>query len=241
MLNIPNDAVKYILFQRTEYLVYQNTSWLNKIIIRIPFLTYNKMVCFEAWFFRNRVKKLFTKDMLEEYEGIKNALPDDPKHILDIGCGVAGIDIMLNKHYVAKKQSPHMYLLDKSELNDKVYYGIEKVAAYYNSLDVAKKLLTSNDVDVSRVHIQEVNDSPIFPGTQFDLIISLISWGFHYPVNTYLDQAYNILRPGGRLIIDVRKGTDGEELLKQKFGSVEVLSEAKKHRCVLVKKPVAKV
>ena len=41
-----------------------------------------------------------------------------------------------------------------------------------------------------------------------DLIYSHMSWGFHYPLETYLDAAAEILKPSGRLILlvdEVRK------------------------------------
>jgi len=41
-----------------------------------------------------------------------------------------------------------------------------------------------------------------------DVVMSLWSWGFHYPLGTYLDAASEILKPSGRLILlvdEVRK------------------------------------
>lgn len=235
-LVIPDDSIKYILFQRTAYIIYINNPWINKIVIRIPFLTYNRMFLFEAKLFKNRTRRLFSEDMMREYEIIKNFLPARAENILDVGCGVAGIDIMLNRHYKEFGQSSNFYLLDKTELNNKVYYGIKNVAAHYNSLDVARKLLEVNGVAPSNIHTQEVTGAPIFPGKKFDVVISLISWGFHYPVSTYLDQVYNLLTTGGMLIIDVRKDQGGEEILEKKFGSVRVIFEAQKYRRILVSK-----
>jgi SAM-dependent methyltransferase len=236
-LHIPDEAVKYILFQRTEYLIYQNNKWLNKIIIRIPFLTYNRMVLFEAWLFSARIKRLFSEDMNREYESIKDNLPESPSTILDIGCGVGGIDIMLAQHYAHLGKSVEFYLLDKTELNDKVYYGLEKTASYYNSLKIAHDLLVANGVESNRIHTQEVTGDPIFPSTQFDLVVSLIWWGFHYPVDTYLNEVYGTLKPGGELIIDIRKGSKGEKLIEEKFARAPiVVKDAQKHRRLIVGK-----
>ncbi|MBU6388629.1 class I SAM-dependent methyltransferase [Patescibacteria group bacterium] len=236
-MNIPDIAVKYILFQRTEYLIYQNNRWLNSIVIRIPFLTYNRMVALESWLFRSRIKRLFAEDMEREYESIRASLPENPLAILDIGCGVAGIDVMLARHYQKLGKEVDFYLLDKTELNDKVYYGLEKTASYYNSLGVARNLLIANGVDNKRVHTQEATGDSIFPGVQFDLVLSLISWGFHYPVETYLDEVNNLLKSDGKLIIDVRKGSDGNKILEQKFNSKPVLiKEAQKHERFMIEK-----
>ncbi|HVB19805.1 MAG TPA: class I SAM-dependent methyltransferase [Candidatus Paceibacterota bacterium] len=195
------------------------------------------MVLFEARFFRARIKRLFTKDMEREYESIKAILPENPSTILDIGCGVAGIDVMLARHYRERGRNVDFYLLDKTELNDRVYYGLEKTASYYNSLDVARDLLVANGVRKEMIHTQEVTRAPMFPGVQFDIVLSLISWGFHYPVETYLDEVYTLLKPGGELIIDIRKGSIGEKPIQGKFTKAStVVKDAQKHRRLVVQK-----
>ena len=237
MLNIPDIAVRYILFQRTEYLIYQNTWWLNKIIIRIPFLTYHHMVSFEARILRNRVKRLFSKDMLREYNSIKDFLPENVEKILDIGSGVAGIDCMMNRHYKEKNISADFYLLDRTEMDKKVFYGIKEKASFYNSFVVSKLLMTKNGVKAENIHTQEAtHDNKINFNVKFDLVTSFISWGFHYPVSIYIDQVYNLLNTGGVLIIDVRKDSGGKELLESKFGNIEVIAERQKHERIVVHK-----
>ena len=67
-------------------------------------------------------------------------------------------------------------------------------------------------------------------------MISLISWGFHYPVETYLDKAYDVLVEGGSMIIDVRKGTNGIAMIKNLFGEVDVILDAEKFQRVVALK-----
>lgn len=233
MLTIPNHTLKYILFQRTEFSIYQSYPKLLRVVMNKKFPIYNLAINLEALIFPNRTKKFFSIDMEREIGSLKKYLPNNPKKILDIGCGVAGIDIMLNRHY---DNNPVFYLLDKSEVNSKVYYGLEKKAAYYNSLKLAKELLVLNGISADKIYTEEVGEKPIFFDQKFDLVLSLISWGFHYPVSTYLNQVYNLLNSGGTLIIDVRKDSGGEEELRNKFGNLEVIYDARKHRRVLIKK-----
>ncbi len=238
MLIIPNNALKYILFQRTEFSVYTSHPWLLRIVMNRRLPIYNHAVNLEATLFKKRTKRFFSADMEREYDLIKNHLPDNPQNILDIGCGVAGIDIMLYRHYSQSGigSNPYLHLFDKTEINKKVYYGLEKEAAYYNSLGIAREILIVNGVEPSHISTQEVTDKPIFPGKRFDLVISLISWGFHYPINMYIEEVFNSLKIGGMLIVDARKGTDGESMLEKKFGSLTIISETTKYRRIAVTK-----
>lgn len=230
---IPNKAVKYILFQRTEYLLSMKSPLLNRFVIRVPSRMYNLAVALEALLTKPRVNRLFREDMEREYAILKPHLPEHAHAILDIGCGVAGIDVLLAKHY--RQDKPKIYLLDKTEMPSRVYYGLEQKGCYYNSLDIAKDVLIKNGVAPGDVITQEVgNDYGIRFHEKPDLVISLISWGFHYPIATYLDQVYAILKPGGVLILDVRKGAEGE--IKQKFGNATTIFEARKYFRVMARK-----
>jgi protein-L-isoaspartate O-methyltransferase len=75
-----------------------------------------------------------------------------------------------------------------------------------------------------------------FPSGTFDVIISLISWGFHYPVSTYLDVVYDNMAENGILILDVRKNQNQEVLLTSKFETVKVIHDIGKAQRFLVKK-----
>ncbi|MBT7094851.1 MAG: hypothetical protein HN936_16515, partial [Bacteroidetes bacterium] len=55
-------------------------------------------------------------------------------------------------------------------------------------------------------------------------------------IETYLDIVYDKLTEGGSLILDVRKGTNGIELLNNKFGRVDVIYDGVTGQRVLVLK-----
>ncbi len=119
---IPDRAVPYILFQRTAYLRLPVTFLYRYLFKFLPFPTplYNLAVALEAGFQPERVKALYAKDMLQEYGTVKQLLPDRCPALLDIGCGVARIDVLLYRHYA--QQSVELYLLDKSQVAQNVYY-----------------------------------------------------------------------------------------------------------------------
>jgi len=229
---IPTEAVRYVLFQRTCH-----QSALFKAIYKLsPFPIYNRVVALESFFRSASIKRRFARDIETEYKDIANALPKKCSSILDIGCGVAGIDVLLFRHF---KHDPSLmfHLLDKSAVDSRVFYGFKQQGSIYNSLEVARRLLVANGIPVDRIHLQEATDNNTIEfGEQFDLVTSLISWGFHYPVPTYLDQVDQCMRPGAHLILDVRKGTDGQKLINDRFGDVKTISESdSKLRLLVVK------
>jgi len=224
----PTSAAKFILFQRTGYITLTR-GILFKVLRKIlPFVTYNFTVKLEAIIRPKKIIDMYFSDMKREYESLQGFLPDNCSKILDIGCGIAGIDVYINEHY--SSQSIEYYLLDKSEVEESVYYMFEDKGSFYNSLDLAKATLVNNGIYEDNVHLIEATENnDINIDENVDLVLSLISWGFHYPVNTYLDKVYDILNRKGVLILDVRKGTDGLDLITKKFGEYRKVLETDKY------------
>ena len=223
-IEIPNNAIKYILFQRTDYLRFPRTLFYRVLSRLLPFPIYNQVVAIESRLGVSRVKALYENDMKNEYRAIKDFLPKTCSTVLDIGVGVAGIDVFINRHYLG--QNVNFYLLDKSHVDKNAFYGFNPKGAFYNSLEVAKMMLTENGITDACVHLIEATDSnDIKVNGRIDLAISLISWGFHYPVGTYLEKVHDILSEDGLVILDVLKGTKGIDELKRKFNKVNVIME----------------
>ncbi len=223
-LLIPNPAVRYILFQRTDYLAGAKSRLRARSERYLPRSIYNGQILLEAALRRNAVKKLYRQDMFREYEIIKPFLPDRCEHVLDIGCGVAGIDAVLNFHYA--NANMRFSLLDKTAVSRKVFYGFETTGAFYNSLDVARELLLHNGITSDQVQLVEAGKTAsITNSPSVDLAVSLISWGYHYPVTTYLELVKETLSPHGILILDVRRDTDGTKILNDTFSRCEIVDE----------------
>ncbi|QEF98729.1 hypothetical protein Mal15_27840 [Stieleria maiorica] len=228
--SIPRDAYRYILFQRTQYLKSPQYERFYRLAKKLT--SFESIVQFESRLFKNHIAISYFADMCRELESMKPHLPQQPSAILDIGCGIAGIDALLFDHYNGRCD---LFLLDKTGMEEKVFYHFESRGAVYNSLDLAQKFLTLNGVDRSRITTQEATpENEILFGDQvFDLIFSLISWGYHYPVSTYLQPAFERLRPEGRLIIDVRKGNDQAKQIRDLFGNATVIGEDSKSERIL--------
>jgi len=94
-------------------------------------------------------------------------------------------------------------------------------------------------MEYSKKHIfvQEATASyAINFSTSIDVVVSILAWGFHFPISTYLPAVYQALKPGGILIVDIRKGTNGLEELATKFNSTHIITSAARYDRVLATK-----
>ena len=238
-LVVPDAAIKYILFQRTAYIrlpIARIDSLIRRLSRRpISGPVYNLGIALESRFGRSRTKALYAEDMEREYQSISAVLPPACSAVLDIGCGVAGIDVLIQRHY---RGTPlDFFLLDRSEVAPSVFYSFQSRGAFYNSLEVAKTMLTLNGLPADRIHLLEATPTnEIRVSRKVELVLSLLSWGFHYPVNTYLDRVHDCLSEDGVVVMDVRKGSDGLQALRNVFPTVQVIQSTAKYDRIAARK-----
>lgn len=137
-------------------------------------------------------------------------LPQKAGRILDIGAGIAAIDARLYQVY----PDAHFYLLDRTGFD--VKFGPETEQIFYNSQNVARDLLVSNGVPVAQIHLLEATPTYEIGVSGVDLAMSLFSWGWHYPLTSYVSAVAKAVVAKGMLIIDVRN-VEGKELLEKVF------------------------
>ncbi len=228
--SIADSALKYILYQRTNTLLFPR--FYQAVPRILPFLSYSWFVDLECKFRGRRIKELYQQEIEEEFATFKDSIPRQVNSMLDIGCGLAGMDICINREL--RKPGMKFHLLDKTRVEGDVFYRFEEKGAFYNSLDITKDFLIRNGINKENISIYEANAKNEIPiDGNVDLIISIASWGFHYPVDIYLEQAFEILEDGGVLIIDVRNDTDGYNRICSKFGKIKEIYIAKKFRRIL--------
>ncbi|MBD8876016.1 hypothetical protein [Roseibium polysiphoniae] len=231
-MKIDPEAADYILFQRTNFLPKKKSSTLNKLLSYFkPTETYEQYVQRYARNNAYTITERYAKEMEIAFDSIKGHIPIDAQNIMDIGCGIAALDYYL--YQFLKANNPNIYLIDRTQVDENVWYMFEDRGSFYNSLDLAKQTLIANGVPEQSIFCIEAPDDGVLHSAinPCDLIISTYSWGFHYPIELYLESAYEILAVGGALIVDVRTETSGEELLNRKFGmeSISVIYRGAKH------------
>jgi SAM-dependent methyltransferase len=220
---IPQPSLPYILLQRTEYLENKPLYKLLSKLRNIHSGLYLPITNLIATTYKDVITSSFSEDITTEFENIKSSLPAKASNTLDIGCGIGGINILISQHY---HHNVTVHLLDKTELNPEMHYGFRPTTPFYNSLELAKETLIANEVPSENIVTTDTDAAPsLFSNTKFDLVTSFISWGFHYPLSTYLDQVRTSLSKDGVLIIDIRKDSGGLTELQEYFSSVSIIYE----------------
>ena len=160
---------------------------------------------------------------------IRPFLPEKVKYILDIGSGIAAIDARLHQIY----PQAEFYLLDKTELS--VEYGRETEQAFYNNQRAAYRLLGKAGVKASRIHLLDATPDYCIDANDIDLAVSIFSWGWHFPLDTYARAVADVVVPGGLLVMDIRNWK-GKEILLKSFDIIGRLALFDGHRCFFTRR-----
>lgn len=171
-----------------------------------------------------QINDALTTMMIKDYDMIKSSLPTQVDNILDIGCGLGLIDLALYNHY---NGNININLLDKTNTisEDTSVRGFNKEYIFYNSMDATTETLTSNGVAESALHTYEVSDESLqaIEGKQYDLIMSFLSCGWHYSIETYVELIKKTLKADGVLILDIRHNTGQLEYAMEHFNLVDTI------------------
>lgn len=154
----------------------------------------------EETYFRGRIA--------DDWETIRSFVPADTRSVLDIGCGVAGIQIPL---YHALT-NPQIHIVDK---------GVrEQSGRTFNVIEAARELLVTNGVPAADLHVfdaHQKNTQARLEEKRFDFILSTRGLAFMFPYGIYRDLINKTLRPGGVLILDLMKIEKPNAFRDEKF------------------------
>lgn len=227
--DFPNMIFNSLSTKDVANIALQRTSTL----LRVPFLGRvsvtawkrgrSEPLLLEAYFRRNTLLRRAIEEVLSEFNEIASFLEDKPipKRIADIGCGHALIDVLFWQYY-----SCAIHLID-IETSAWRYHEFNSEGAGYASLSAATRLLLDNGVPHNRITATNPTKNAL-NAEPLDLAISLLSCGFHYPANTYLDFLSKSLSPGRFFICDLRKGIDQRDFCSH-FSSATTLRDCAKY------------
>lgn len=136
--------------------------------------------------------------------------------LLDIGCGPAVTSVWLAE----VMNLDHLYLMDGgvSRRREESWYEGEPQA--WADMSLTRQVVADNHVSAT------IMPSDPSAYVKCDAIMSLLSWGHHYPVEVYREL---VLRSGAtKIVLDLRKGKGGYNNLVQYFPRAECIDETAK-------------
>ena len=217
MIKLNSKSKKLLLLQRNELLTQK------QILIRKRFGRFLFTNFFINYFQNKKIEKVTEELFLNELETFKAFLPDSAENIMDIGCGLGIINIYLNKFFEKKS---NFFLLDKSRIDKKINYGFSSNYESYNDLNETKNILLENDVDSGCIYLFDV-EKKFQINKKMDLVISLKSMGYHYPINTYIELFRNCCTKDTVFIYDIGDNQYDVNYLETIFDNVKIIYEEK--------------
>lgn len=164
----------------------------------------------------------YNQSMHNTMETIKPHLPDECAGVLDIGGGMGGIDILINKHF----NGCVTFIIDG--VQDK-----PEVVAHnktFNDMMAARGFLRANDVrEMAYLGPEDAQSDDSRMDIKFDLVVSFGAWCFHFPPSEYLDFVKAHCKLGTVIILDVRnEKREWLEELVNAFGPATMIRETRK-------------
>lgn len=160
----------------------------------------------------------------DDYVSVRDHLPEKAADILDIGCGFGGLAVFLKLHY-ASDRSPDFHLVEQARIPGAEFSRPTPEAPSLDPLSCARELLLENGVANGRIHTFASENAEALSESRYDLIVSVRSWCYLYPIETYIDVVRDRLRPGGRLLVDVHKKLGGLAALREFLPDASLVSE----------------
>ena len=153
--------------------------------------------------------------MYNTFLSFEPSLPviDSPApRILDIGCGLGVYHVYMHRHYGFRSEH---FLVDRAlyQIGEKGYerhtskggfHSVEEMP-FYTSETCAREIALSNGFGESKWHWVNATEANVRSIKPVGFAMSLLSWGYHYPVDTYAAAVRSVLkRKTGRLLITLR-------------------------------------
>lgn len=179
--------------------------------------------------------------MLQDVLMLAPYLPADNAHILDIGGGIGLFDWCLSRF---RPHAGWRYTLIELERIDEVTHHDAQIQRHRLStplavLDTARAFLEANGFAREAVRFLNAERAgrELAAGPRVDWVISIRSWGFLYPLETYLEPVRAVLNPGGSVILDVKKNGPDEAELRRHFALVHPIRSYEQATRLLCRHP----
>ena len=175
---------------------------------------------------------LLFRDLKPEIEELRNNISNEKfEKIVSVGPGNGLIELLILDQGLTSE-----ILLIDIERSDEHYHGFNPKGSGYANLSMTQKFLEENiDRDVKIILCNPLREA--IPEFKFTLFISLLSMGFHYPCNDYVNFITDNSESNSIVVIDKRRDVpdSGYDGLKIMFPPVFSIASKKSDRVFLSK------
>lgn len=134
-----------------------------------------------------------------EFEQIARFI-DDPRQVMEIGCGLGRGSIFLNNSLQDSRTL--FFLADRTGYTTNTGAFNPTTDEVYNDLVLTEDFCRLNGIVDPETFDTELGDWSTLP--KFDLIFSLCSLGMHVPIERYMDRMLSVLSLEGTMIFGTR-------------------------------------
>ena len=190
----------------------------------------------DAGFFDEDVRRRVVMQAEAEYDREASQLIDFVagralRDLVSIGPGNAILETIL----VSRLSTLQTVSLIDIENTGSHHHGYAEKGAGYASLSASRDFMINNGVSPSVVRVCNPVTQAL-PTDSFDFLISILSMGFHYPCDSYVEYIVAKCRIGGIVVIDLRRGVDDvgfSKILGSGFNVINCVQFGKFQRVVL--------
>lgn len=140
-------------------------------------------------------KRRYAALIYEYFLGMEPHFPKRVDTIIEVGCGLATIEVFIKRKF----PHAHLTLLDGDTVTREGGGGYSDHPDIYNSREHTEMLLAANGVKVDRW--LDIGTKELLKA---DLVMSMASWGLHYPFASY--------SADGFVICDLRRANEGKKI-----------------------------
>ena len=230
-----------------------DTSFIGDLILQrtTPFIRLGGGQALTQWFATGDKSQLFEflrrhglidaylNETLDEVSNDVNALiqflpGQSYKRIVSIGPGNGLVELLLYRRIPFSS-----LLLIDIESSDVHKHGFAQHGSGYASLEGTRQFLIDNGVPAEVIQTCNPKQQAL-PAFEFDLLLSLLSMGFHYPCDDYATFIRRYIAPRGKVVLDKRKGTidAGYEILMRGMSVEQRVDAPRVERLLLSAPPV---
>lgn len=159
---------------------------------------------------------------MSEYGLIKNSIKS-PKNVLELGCGLGRMSVYINSQL--QDDSIHYILADSTQYLEEPNHGWEPKGGFYNDLSLTKRF--ADDNGMTNFETFNLITTNITTLKNIDLVMSFFSVGFHYSIESYLNDLLDITTDDCVMIFGIRRGIYTEEDFEYYFDNIEIITNEK--------------